>query len=402
MQQTDTIVIGAGQAGLAISHELTQRGVDHVVLEKGRIGQSWRNRWDTFCLVTPNWSVQLPGFPYDGDDPDGFMPRDEIVDYLERYAASFGAPVRTETKIENIRAGNGSGFVVETDKGAWTAGHLVLATGAYQKPYKPRGADTLPRSLPQLELGGYQNEGRLPDGDILIVGSGQSGCQIAEELHGAGRRVVLACGRAPWGYRRFGGHDAFWWFLKSGFMDVPAAELPPEARLFANVLATGHGGGRDLTLRTLHDMGVELTGHFLGAEGNTAKFADDLAESVAWGDEKYLMLREVFCKAAESLGLEQPALPDPAPFAPEVPTEVDLGSFGAVLFTGDFRPDFTSWLPWPEAFDADGFPVQTDGNSTVVDGLHFVGIHFLRKRKSALLCGVGEDAAVVAGAIAGA
>ena len=402
MQQTDTIVIGAGQAGLAISRELTQRGVDHVVLEKGRIGQSWRNRWDTFCLVTPNWSVQLPGFPYDGDDPDGFMPRDEIVDYLERYAASFGAPVRTETKIENIRAANGSGFVVETDKGAWTAGHLVLATGAYQKPYKPRGADTLPRSLPQLELGGYHNEGQLPEGDVLIVGSGQSGCQIAEELRDAGRRVVLACGRAPWGYRRFGGHDAFWWFLKSGFLDVPAAELPPEARLFANVLATGHGGGHDLTLRTLHDMGVELTGHFLGAEGNTAKFADDLAESVAWGDEKYLMLREVFYKAAESLGLEQPALPDPAPFAPEVPTEVDLGSFGAVLFTGGFRPDFTSWLPWPEAFDADGFPIQTDGNSTVVDGLHFVGVHFLRKRKSALLYGVGEDAAVVAEAIAGA
>jgi putative flavoprotein involved in K+ transport len=402
MQQTDTIVIGAGQAGMAISHELTQRGVDHVVLEKGRIGQSWRNRWDTFCLVTPNWSVQLPGFPYDGDDPDGFMPRDEIVDYLERYAASFGAPVRTETKIENIRAANGSGFVVETDKGAWTAGHLVLATGAYQKPYKPRGADTLPRALPQLELGGYHNEGQLPDGDVLIIGSGQSGCQIAEELHGAGRRVVLACGRAPWGYRRFGGHDAFWWLLKSGFMDVPAAELPPEARLFANVLATGHGGGHDLTLRTLHDMGVELTGHFLGAEGNTAKFADDLAESVAWGDDKYLMLREVFCKAAERLGLEQPALPDPAPFAPEVPTEVDLGSFGAVLFTGGFRPDFTSWLPWPEAFDADGFPIQTDGNSTVVDGLHFVGIHFLRTRKSALLCGVGEDAAVLADAIAAA
>jgi putative flavoprotein involved in K+ transport len=402
MQQTDTIVIGAGQAGLAISHELTQRGVDHVVLEKGRIGQSWRNRWDTFCLVTPNWSVQLPGFPYDGDDPNGFMPRDDIVDYLERYAASFGAPVRTETKIENIRAANGSGFVVEADKGAWTAGHLVLATGAYQKPYKPRGADTLPGALPQLELGGYHNEGQLPDGDVLIIGSGQSGCQIAEELHGAGRRVVLACGRAPWGYRRFGGHDAFWWLLKSGFMDVPAAELPPEARLFANVLATGHGGGHDLTLRTLHDMGVELTGHFLGAEGNTAKFADDLAESVAWGDDKYLMLREVFCEAAERLGLEQPALPDPAPFAPEVPTEVDLGSFGAVLFTGGFRPDFTSWLPWPEAFDADGFPIQTDGNSTVVDGLHFVGIHFLRTRKSALLCGVGEDAAVLADAIAAA
>lgn len=402
MQQTDAIVIGAGQAGLAISHELTERGVDHVVLEKRRIGQSWRNRWDTFCLVTPNWSVQLPGFPYDGDDPDGFMPRDDIVAYLERYAASFGAPVRTETTIENIRAGNGSGFVVETDKGAWRSAHLVLATGAYQKPHRPRGAETLPPSLPQLNLGDYHSAAQLPGGDVLIIGSGQSGCQIAEELHSAGRRVVLACGRAPWGYRRIGDHDAFWWFIKSGFLDVPAKALPPEARLFANVLATGHGGGHDLTLRTLHDMGVELTGHFLGAEGRTAKFADDLAGSIAWGDARYLQLRDLILKTAEKLGEEQPALPEPEPFAPDAPTEVDLGSFGAVLFTGGFRPDFTSWLPWPEAFDADGFPVQTDGNSTAVDGLHFVGIHFLRKRKSALLCGVGEDAALVAEAIAGA
>lgn len=402
MQQTDTIVIGAGQAGLATSHELTERGVDHAVLEKGRIGQSWRDRWDTFCLVTPNWSVQLPGFPYDGDDPDGFMPRDDIVAYLERYAASFGAPVRTGTSISAVRGGNGSGFDVQTDKGNWHARNLVLATGAYQKPYKPRGADTLPASLPQLELGDYHSEPRLPAGDVLIIGSGQSGCQIAEELHLAGRRVVLACGRAPWGYRRFGGHDAFWWLVNSGFLDAPAKELPPEARLFANILATGHDGGHDLSLRTLHAMGVELTGHFLGAEGATATFADDLAESIAWGDEKYLLLREVFAKTAERLGAEQPALPEPEPFAPDAPTQVDLGSFGAVLFTGGFRPDYKSWLPWPEAFDDDGFPLQEDGTSTVVDGLHFVGMHFLRKRKSALLCGVGEDADVVAGAIAAA
>jgi len=143
MQQTDTIVIGAGQAGLAVSHELSQRGVDHVVLEKGRRGQSWRDRWDTFGLVTPNWSVQLPGFPYDGEDPDGFMPRDDIVAYLERYAASFGAPVRTDTTVGAVRGGHGSGFVVETAKGVWAARHLVLAIGASPKPHSPPGAATL-------------------------------------------------------------------------------------------------------------------------------------------------------------------------------------------------------------------------------------------------------------------
>jgi len=401
MHQTDTLVIGAGQAGLAISHELTERGVGHVVLERGDIGQSWRDRWETFCLVTPNWSVQMPGFPYDGDDPDGFMPRDDIVAYLERYAASFAAPVRTGTTIRTVSGGNGAGYEIDTDQGAWHARHLVLTCGAYQKPVRPRGAETLPASLPQLELGDFHSESRLPEGDILIVGSGQSGCQIAEELHDAGRRVVLACGRAPWIYRRFGGKDAFWWFVESGFLDVPASELPPEARLLGNVLATGHHGGHDLTLRTLHDKGVELVGRFTGADGNRARFADDLAESVAWGDEKYLMLREVFCQAADRLGVAQPALPDPEPFAVSAPTEGDLGSFGAVLFTGGFRPDYTSWLPWTDAFDEGGFPVQQDGASTVVDGLHFVGVHFLRKRKSALLCGVGEDAGVVAQAIAG-
>lgn len=400
MQQKNTIVIGAGQAGLAISHELTGQGIDHAVIEKGRIGQGWRDRWDKFCLVTPNWSLQLPGFPYDGDDPDGFMPRDDIVAYLERYAASFDAPVRTETSIKVIRADNGAGFAVETDKGSWRARHLVLATGAYQKPLRPRGAGTLPASLPQLELGDYENEAALPKGDILIIGSGQSGCQIAEELHKAGRRVVLACGRAPWIYRRFGDHDAFWWFLNSGFMDAPSKDLPPEARLLGNVLASGHDGGHDLTLRTLQAMGVELTGHFLGAEGRTAKFADDLTDSLAWGDEKYLMLRELFYKTAERLGRARPDLPDPAPFAAKAKTAIDLNGFGAVLFTGGFRPDFASWLPWPDAFDDSGFPVQQDGTSTVVDGLHFVGVHFLRTRKSALLCGVGEDAAVVAGTVA--
>ncbi len=400
MERIDTVVIGAGQAGLAISHELTERGVDHVVIEKGNIGQSWRDRWQSFCLVAPNWSVLLPGFPYDGDDPDGFMPRDEIVAYLERYAASFGAPVRTNTSITAIRADNGSGFVINTDKGDWKSGNLVLATGAYQKPVRPRGADTLPASLLQLNLNDYHSEPALPEGDILIIGSGQSGCQLAEELRLAGRRVVLACGRAPWTYRRFGGRDAFWWFLESGFLDAPSKELPPEARLFANVLTSGHGGGRDLTLRTLHGIGVELTGHFTGAEGGTATFADDLSDSIAWGDARYEQLRELVAKTAEKLGLEQPALPDPEPFAPEKRTAIDLDSFGAVLFTGGFRPDFTSWLPWPEAFDADGFPLQEDGTSRVVDGLHFVGIHFLRKRKSALLCGVGEDAGVVATSIA--
>jgi putative flavoprotein involved in K+ transport len=401
MAHTDTIIIGAGQAGLATSYHLTQRGVDHVVLERGNIGQGWRDRWDSFCLVTPNWSVQLPGFSYDGDDPDGFMPRDDIVAYLERYAASFDAPVNPDTKITAVKGGTGEGFQVATNRGNWSSNNLVLATGAFQKLNKPAGADDFPANLYQIGLGDYTCAADLPDGDVLIIGSGQSGCQIAEELTEAGRHVTLACGRAPWMPRRIGEHDIFWWLVNSGFLDIPADTLPPEARLFANVLATGHGGGHDLNLRLLDKMGVTLVGRFVGVDGQTAQFADDLAASVAWGDEKYTQLCGMVTSAAQKLSLDAPDLPDPEPFEVTAPNSVDLSTFGAVLFTGGFRPDFSSWLPWTDAFDADGFPKQVNGSSTAVDGLYFVGIHFLRNRKSALLVGVGEDAGLIAGQISG-
>lgn len=399
MQHVGAIVIGAGQAGLAVSYELTARGLEHVVLERGEIGQCWRDRWDSFCLVTPNWSLQLPGFPYDGDDPDGFIERDEIVAYLESYAASFAAPVHTRVEITGIRNGSGSGFVVETDKGSWSAQHLILATGAYQKTKIPAGADTLPASIARLDIGDYRNESELPEGDILIVGSGQSGCQIAEELHRKGRRVVLACGRAPWTHRRFGGRDIFWWLDKSGFLSAPSKDLPEEARLFANITATGHDGGHDLSFRTLDDAGVELTGRFLGAKDGVAQFADDLGASIAWGDERYVQINDVIYNTAKKMRLDVPELPSPGSFNPKTRTEIDLGTFGAALFTGGFRPDYRSWVPWPEAFDEEGFPLHNDGDSTVIDGLHFVGVHFLRTRKSALLCGVGEDAAIVANSV---
>ena len=207
------IVVGAGQAGLATSRELTKAGVEHVVLERGRIGQTWRGRWDSFCLVTPNWSVQLPDGHYDGPDPDGFMPRDEIVSYLERYAA--GAPVRENVSVDSIEALDG-GFVLRTSAGELRAGSVVLATGAYQRPHRPAAADTLPVDLFQIDVDDYRNEEALPPGRVLVVGSAQSGCQIAEELHEAGRDVVVACGRAAWAPRRFGGRDLVWWLVETG------------------------------------------------------------------------------------------------------------------------------------------------------------------------------------------
>jgi putative flavoprotein involved in K+ transport len=393
------VVVGAGQAGLATSCELTKVGVEHVVLERGRVGQTWRDRWDSFCLVTPNWFVQLPDGHYDGPDPNGYMPRDEIVGFLERYAANVRAQVRENVEVTSIEAVDG-GFDMRTSDGDLRAGSIVLATGAYQRPHKP-AAGTLPSGLFQIDVNDYRNEQALPAGRVLVVGSGQSGCQIAEELHEAGRHVVLACGRAPWLPRRFGGRDLTWWAVETGFLEAPVESLPaPEARLFANVLATGRGGGHDLHLRTLQARGVVLAGHFLGAADGRVRFAPDLAESVAWGDERYGQFMDLVRALVAERGLDDFPIEDPEPFEADAPEELGLSDFGAVVFAGGFRPDYGSWLPWPEVFDAHGFPIHVDCGSTVVPGLYFVGVHFLRKRKSSLLGGVGEDAAMVAGRIA--
>jgi putative flavoprotein involved in K+ transport len=399
--QIEVAVVGAGQAGLAVSHELTQGGVDHVVLERDRVGQSWRGRWDSFCLVTPNWFVQLPGHPYDGRDPDGFMPRDEIVAYLERYAAGFETPVREGIEVTSLRPGPDGDFMLETSAGPIAARTVVLSAGAYQRPHRPAGAATLPAGLLQIDLVDYRNPAELPAGPVLVVGSGQSGCQIAEELYRAGREVFLACGRAPWFPRRLGDRDLAWWSLETGFLDAPFSSLPsPAARLAANVQATGADGGRDLHYRTLRKMGVTLLGRFVGAEGWHARFAPDLGDSVAWGDERNALLMDLVRKLVAERGLPRPEILEPEPFNREAPEEVNLSGFGAVVFTGGFRPDYESWVRFPGAFDELGFPVHEEGASTVAPGLYFVGVHFLRKRKSSLLGGVGEDAGIVAAQIA--
>ncbi|HKV46314.1 MAG TPA: NAD(P)-binding domain-containing protein [bacterium] len=393
----DIVIIGAGQAGLALSHEFSQAGIDHAVLERGRVGETWRRRWDSFCLVIPNWTVQLPGTAYSGRDPDGFMPRDDIVVYLQDYARSFRAPVREGVNVSALDAGDDGGFLLRTSSGEIRARQVVLASGGYQKSHRPPAAPQLPAALHVIDAEDYTNPQALPPGPVLVVGSGQTGCQLSEELTEAGRETFLACGRAPWIPRRLEGRDTISWIVETPFMEATLADLPsPLARLGANPQASGRRGGHDLHYRTLQTLGVNLLGHFLGVEEGVARFAPDVADSVAFGDARYADICGLIRKSCAARGAESPEMPRPSPFRVSPVERLELGGFGAVIFTSGFRPDYTSWVRCPPAFDDLGFPIQKDGSSTVIRGLHFMGVHFQRKRKSATFLGVAEDAAVLA------
>jgi putative flavoprotein involved in K+ transport len=395
-ERVDVAIIGAGQAGLATSWFLTQAGIDHVVLEAGRVAETWRTRrWDSFCLVTPNWGVNLPGANYGGPDPDGFMPLTEIVDYFQGWADSFQAPVQSNTQVSSLRK-DGDDFVLQLPGSAVRAGSVVVATGGYQRAHLPAGSQHLPLSAHQVLAEDYRNPDDLPPGAVLVVGSGQTGCQLAEEIHAAGRTVLLACGRCPWTPRQIEGRDFVLWSRESGWLDRTLDKLPsPAARLGANVQATGNRGGHDMHYRTLHAKGIELLGRYAGAEGSTVYFADDLAASVDFGDARLKdMLRsfEMYCSA---IGRKAPDFEFPEPLRLKTRTEVDIDreGIGTVIWTSGYRPDY-GWISLP-VFDEMGFPIQVAG-CTSVKGLYFMGVPWMRKFKSAILYGVAEDAELVA------
>jgi putative flavoprotein involved in K+ transport len=397
-ERVDVAIIGAGQAGLATSWYLTRAGVDHVVLEAGRVAETWRTRrWDSFSLVTPNWSVMLPGRDYDGPDPEGFMPRNDLVAYLERWAASFDPPVRGGCEVSALeQEDQGGGFALQTLEGKLHARTVVVASGGYQRAHLPPGTRNFPSHVTQLRAEDYRNPQALPDGGgVLIVGSGQTGCQLAEELHHAGRKVVLACGHCIWAPRRFGGHDLVWWLLETGFAHRSMADLPsPKARLLGNPQATGRDGGHDLHYRTLHEMGVELVDRFVGAEDGRVHFGDDLSGTIAAGDGLAAVLKKWIDALCAKRGLADPWTL-PAPLVVDGRSEIHLEheDIGTVIWTTGYRPAF-DWIHIP-VFDDMGFPVQTEGR-TEVDGLYFMGVHFQRKSQSATLYGVREDAELVA------
>jgi putative flavoprotein involved in K+ transport len=391
------VIVGAGQAGLAVSHALTAAGLEHLVLERGRIASTWRSRWDSFSLVTPNWSVRLPGGSYDGPDPDGFMPRDEVVAFLERYARSFAAPVREGVDVRSL-VPSGDGFALDTSDGELRARAVVVATGSFQRPHRPAAIATLPARVQVIDAAEYQRPADVTPGAVLVLGGGQTGCQVAEELRANGRDVFLSAGRVPWVPRRIGGRDIVHWHEDTGWFDQPRETLAsPAARVGGNQQVAS---GRDLNYRTLRALGVTLVGHFSGVDGGRVRFAPDLADSVAYGDARYDDLRRRVRETCVRMTIEPPDMPDPEPFDASAPDSLPLEAVAAVVIACGFRPDYASWIRVGDAFDAMGFPLERDGASLAVPGLYFCGVHFMRKRKSSLLIGVGEDALMVADTIA--
>jgi putative flavoprotein involved in K+ transport len=391
------VVIGAGQAGLAVSGGLSSRGVDHVVLEQAQVAQAWRDRWDSFTLVTPNWTMDLPGSPYAGGDPEGHVARDEIVAYLDGYAAKWSVPVRAGVRVDTIRGRGSHGFAVGTSRGEIEADAVVVCTGGFSVPYLP--INGFPPDLAVLTTLDYRNPDSIPDGKVLLIGSGQTGVQLADELNRAGRDVFLSCGRAPWTPKQVEGLDIVTWLHRIGFWDVPLGDLPdPAARLMPNAQGTGRAGGYSLHYRTLQRAGVTLLGRISDVDGHTARFADDLGASVAFGDARWSDMRNLLTGGLPSRGFHVPELEIPEPFTYTPITELDLRGFGAVIFTAGFRPNF-GWID-PLPTDPLGFPVTVDGASPDLPGLYFCGLHFMRVRRSGTLFGVGPHAELVAEAIA--
>ena len=404
---THTVVIGAGHAGLVMSRLLRHAGREHVVLERrATLGGGWQDRWDAFRLVSPNFATSLPGFPYEGPDPDAFMTRDEIAARVAAYAGEIDAPVMLDTEVTRV-AGEASGasrFIVETSRGAIRTRDVVGATGAFHVPKIPATAAFGPR-VHQVHAHHYHNADHLPEGGVLVVGTGQTGVQLAEELHAAGRAVTLSVGHCGRAARRYRDRDWFWWVIElvrngpSVGAELPTVDrLPdPRQRFACNPHMSGHQGGHDTNLRRFAADGIRLVGRFVSADGDHARFADDLGANLDFADGFFdERIRPLFEKYAERAGLDLPP-DDRVPFDYDVPevTELDLAAEGisTVLWTTGYAPDY-DWLQVPVEREH-GVPKHLRG-ITDVPGLTFIGMLFQLDNGSANLTGVARDAEYLA------
>ncbi len=397
------IVIGGGQAGLSASHFLKQASIDHLVLEKHSVTHTWRTqRWDTFCLVTPNWQCALPGHPYQGADPHGFMKKDEIIDYLDAFIAKVNAPVLEDAAVTRVTRDAQGRFAVTSTRGAFTADQIVVASGGYHTPIVPRMAERLPADIVQVQSSEYRNAGALPPGAVLVVGSGQSGAQIAEDLHLSGRKVHLAVGEAPRCARFHRGRDVVDWLADMRYYDMPVTDHPLRegVRDNTNHYVTGRDGGRDIDLRRFALEGMELFGRLEDFRDGKLRFATNLRANLDDADDTYNRINASIDGFIAKHGIDAPPA---APYVPiwqpqEERAELDLQASGitSIVWCIGFTPDF-AWLDAP-VFNGRGYPSHTRG-VTAVKGLYFVGLPWLHTWGSGRFSGVARDAQYIVDAV---
>ncbi|MBE7188619.1 MSMEG_0569 family flavin-dependent oxidoreductase [Jatrophihabitans endophyticus] len=398
------VVVGGGQAGLSVSWYLKHAGVEHVVLERDTLMHNWGDaRWDSFCLVTPNAQCRLPGYPYDGSDPQGFMVGKEIQEYLAGFAASFSPPAREGVQVTSVRSVDDGGFRVETTSGTYLAGQVVVATGGYHTPAVPRLGERLPESVEQVHSSRYRNAEALPDGPVLVVGTGQSGAQIAEDLLLAGRDVHLAVGGAPRFARRYRGKDVITWLEETGYYDRPVTDKPVEERTKdkTNHYVTGRDGGRDIDLRVFATQGMTLHGRLRDVAGGSLHFAGDLEANLDHADDVYNGINAMIDAYIDEHGIEAG---EPSTYRPVWRPYGYRGSrlradeLAAVVWATGFTRDYR-WLHVP-VFDGAGHPQHVRG-VTPVPGVYFIGLPWQHTWGSGRFAGLDRDAAFVAARLTG-
>ncbi len=402
MKNVTTVIIGAGQSGLAFSKQLTARSVDHVVLERGEIANTWRKeRWDSLRLLTPNWQSRLPGHAYGGDDPDGYMHAKDVTYFLSVYASIVGAPVKTQTEVLSV-SGFGNGYKVETTSGDWFCTSVVIANGACSRASVPAVAQDLPPGINSLTTLDYKNPDQLDGGGVLIVGASASGAQLAKEIQASGRQVTLSTGehvRLPRTYR---GKDICWWMDAIGLMDTHYSEIDDlkRARKVASLQLMGSDDRSNIDLNTLQDEGIRVAGRLQGLLDGTALLSGALANHCMLADLKMTRLLDSVDEWAEAMGrvseFEAIHRFSETRIDENTPLSIDLASEGikTVIWATGYRPDY-SWLNLP-VLDRKGAIRHNGGVATDVDGVYVMGLPFLRRRKSSYIDGVGDDAADLA------
>lgn len=399
-EEFEVVVVGAGQAGVAMSEHLTFAGISHVVLERDRIAERWRSeRWDSLVANGPAWHDRFPSLEFEGYDPDAFVPKEAVADYFVAYAEKFNAPIRTGVEVKSVtRMPNGSGFNVETSVGQIQANYVVAATGPFQKPaIPPVVPDTT--DIHQLHSSDYRNPAQLPAGGVLVVGAGSSGVQIAADLRKAGRNVYLSVGEHDRPPRRYRGRDNVWWLGVLGKWDLAT---PPAGAEHVTIAVSGFDGGKTVDFRDLANSGITLLGLTTSFENGVLKFADDLERNIARGDANFLsVLTEADAFIAQN-NLDLPLEPEARILGPMPETalnpirEIDLASAGitTILWATGYSVDY-GWLQVPKALTEAGKPAHQRGVSNA-NGIYFLGQPWLSRRGSAFIWGVWHDAKFLA------